>query len=754
MKKIFYIICFLLLFANLKAQEINLAGMVCDSSTRFPLSGCTIVMTGTGRTVVTDESGRFIFHGVTNANHHVVISAVGFRKTAVDLTCPGSAVILLSHKQTSLADVVVTAFSNNPYKSLMENDIEMRGVSNAQEVMRMVPGLFIGQHQGGGKAEQIFLRGFDADHGTDINVQVDGMPVNMVSHAHGQGYADSHFIIPETIERASFNKGPYEAQKGDFATAGYLEFHTWDAIRENMITMEGGQFGTFRGMVMLNLLGNRQKIEKRSWYAASEYSFTNSYFDHPEHFKRFNLFSKFSTELGSRNMLTISASTFWTSWYASGQIPERAIDSGLVDYFGALDPEEGGVSSRTNINIQLRTSFHNGDLLKNQVYYSNYHFDLHSNFGFFLTDTVNGDEIRQLESRNLAGYNGSYIHSLTLSQTHLTSEFGVNIRTDQTSHTALEHTVNRYTLLDMEKLGNITELGTGFYINETLRWNNKWHLNAGLRYDAFLYRYDNLLAADSTFKGPGIYKGKNQILSPKLSIYYQADAKTEFYVSMGKGFHTNDTRVAVAAGDGQTLPAAYAGDLGLIYKPFRNAFIQAAFWYIYLQQEFVYGGDGGTVDFSGKTKRYGIDLSCRYQWGKYIFFDLDMNLAHGRTVGVKKGEDYIPLAPVWSSTAGVNYRGSQGFNVSLRYRYLSERPANEDHSFVCQGYFVNDLVVNYRRKNLEYGLIVNNLFNVKWRETQFYTLTRFKNESHPVDGISFTPGTKFALRLAVRFFFN
>ena len=254
MQKLISFTLFFLLFTVLRGQDISLTGMVCDSSSRFPLSGATIVMTETNRTVVTDESGRFVFHGVANASHHVLISAVGFRKTTVDLSCLGSTVIPLCRRQTSLADVVVTAFSNNPYKSLMENDIEMRGVANAQEVMRMVPGLFIGQHQGGGKAEQIFLRGFDADHGTDINVQEDGMPVNMVSHAHGQGYADSHFIIPETIERASFNKGPYEAQKGDFATAGYLEFHTWDAIRENMITVEGGQFGTLRSMMMLNLL--------------------------------------------------------------------------------------------------------------------------------------------------------------------------------------------------------------------------------------------------------------------------------------------------------------------------------------------------------------------------------------------------------------------------------------------------------------------------------------------------------------------
>jgi outer membrane receptor for monomeric catechols len=316
------------------------------------------------------------------------------------------------------------------------------------------------------------------------------------------------------------------------------------------------------------------------------------------------------------------------------------------------------------------------------------------------------------------------------------------------------HTVDRYILLNQVKLGNITELGTGFFLNETLRLNEKWHLNAGIRDDAFSYRYENLFSGDTSVPGLGTYMKQNRIVSPKLSVYYQANSKTELYVSLGKGFHTNDARVVVAAPGGQTLPAAYATDLGIIYKPFRNVFLQSAFWYIYLQQEFVYGGDGGTIDFSGKTKRYGVDFSGRYQINSNFFLDLDMNFAHGRSVDAEKGQNYIPLAPVWSSTAGIRYSSKQGLNVSLRYRYLSRRPANADNSLVCQGYFVNDLVMNYRHRNLEYGLIVNNIFNVKWRETQFDTWTRLKNERAPVDGISFTPGTKLAVKLAVSFYFN
>jgi TonB dependent receptor/TonB-dependent Receptor Plug Domain/CarboxypepD_reg-like domain len=754
MRRLIFIFICLFIYSLSYSQQFSLSGIVSDSISRFPLAGATVVMAETNRSVMTDEEGKFIFRGLSGSVHRILISAVGFQRTSLDLSCTGTQTIPLCRKKTNLMDVVVTAFSNNPYKSLMENDIEIRGVANAQEVLRMVPGLFIGQHQGGGKAEQIFLRGFDADHGTDLNVQADGMPVNMVSHAHGQGYADSHFIIPETIEKASFNKGPYEAQKGDFATAGYLEFHTFDAIRENMVAIEAGEYSTYRVMTMMNLLPNDALSSHTSWYAASEYFFTNSYFDNPEHFKRFNLFTKFVSPLNAKNMLSVSLSTFWTSWYASGQIPERAVDSGIVGYFSALDPAEGGVTSRTNVNLQLRSSLRGGDFLKNQLYYSNYHFDLHSNFSFFMVDTLNGDEIRQREERNIAGYNGVYTHDLTWQGMQISSQAGVNIRMDWTKNTGLEHTLDRYVFLNQIKLGNITEFGTGFFLNETLRLNEKWHINAGVRFDAFSYQYDNLYSGDTTLPGLGFYRKQDRIASPKLSVYYQANTKTELYISLGKGFHTNDARVVVAASSGQTLPAAYASDLGFIYKPFRNVFLQSAFWYIYLQQEFVYGGDGGTIDFSGKTKRYGFDFSGRYQINSNFFMDLDINFAHGRSVDAKEGQNFIPLAPIWSSTAGIRYSGKTGLNLSLRYRYLSPRPANEDNSLVCQGYFVNDLVMNYRHKNLQYGLIVNNIFNVRWRETQFDTWTQLKGEKAPADGISFTPGTKLAVKLSMSFYFN
>lgn len=278
-------------------------------------------------------------------------------------------------------------------------------------------------------------------------------------------------------------------------------------------------------------------------------------------------------------------------------------------------------------------------------------------------------------------------------------------------------------------------------------------MNAGLRLDQFYYRYNNKLAADSTLKGIGIYAANNNAVSPKLNFYYQVNDKTQLYLLTGKGFHSNDTRVVVAQGGVQTLPAAYGADLGTVFKPAKNLLFNAALWYSYLQKEYVYAGDGGSIEFSGRTRRIGFDLSGRYQPFKSLYFDADVNYAHGRSLDDPAGANYIPLAPVWSSTGGITYIFKYGFNGSLRYRYLGDRAANADYSLIARGYFINDLVLNYTRPKYEIGLTINNLFNVKWKETQFETVTRLKNQA-PVDGIAFTAGTKLATLLHLSYFFK
>lgn len=744
----------LVIFSLQATAQSVIRGTVIDSATRLPVEGATVTLLPVQVSSVTNESGRFAFK-TTTGNVTIHVRTIGYAPQTFTLNdVKENGTLAIAQKQILLEDVLVTSNAGNQYKPISKTDIAMRGVNNSQEVLRIIPGIVIGQHQGGGKAEQIFLRGFDADHGTDFRMDVDGLPINMVSHAHGQGFADSHFIIPETIESVDFKKGLYTAGKGDFATTGFVDFNTKTYLPNNTIKLEGGMFNTYRALGMFNLLGKKEREKQQSWYVASEYRYSDAYFENPQHFKRFNLFTKYSGKISPKSVLTASATTFWSKWDASGQIPDRAVEKGIIGFYGALDPFEGGVTYRTNGNVQLLTSLANGDIIKNQLYYSNSHFDLHTNFTFFLEDSVNGDEIRQREARNLAGYNGTYNHVGYLGTMRLSTEAGLNIRFDKTKNSELSHTKDRYTTLEQLKLGDITELDIAPYVSETIAFNPHFSINAGLRFDQFYHQYNNKLASDSTLPGIGIYKASANTVSPKLNLYYHVNDRAQFYLTTGKGFHSNDTRAVVVQNGTAILPAAYGADLGTVFKPSKKVIVNAALWYIYLQQEFVYSGDGGFVEFSGKTKRYGFDFSGRYQPVHSLYFDVDVNYAHPRAVGEAKGQDYVPLAPTWTSTGGVTYTAKQGFNGSLRYRYVADRAGNEDYSLTASGYFIMDAVLDYTKPKYEIGLVINNVLNRKWKETQFDTETRLRNEPAPVNEICFTPGTPFAAKISIAYFFK
>ncbi len=349
----------------------------------------------------------------------------------------------------------------------------------------------------------------------------------------------------------------------------------------------------------------------------------------------------------------------------------------------------------------------------------------------------------------MIGYNGSYSHTGYMGNTRLTADAGLQLRGDMTGHSELSHTIDRYTLLNRVKLGNITEWSVSPYLSETVKFNEHFSVNAGLRFDRFFHRYRNTFAGDTTLPGLGVYKADAGTLSPKLNFYYHVTDAWQLYLTSGRGFHSNDTRAVVVQHGYDILPATWGSDLGSVFKPAKNIIIHAAVWYIYLQQEFVYGGDGGDVTFNGPTRRMGFDFSGRYQPVKSLYADFDLNYAHGRAIDDAKGQNYIPLAPVWTSSAGITYAAKKGFNGSFRYRFVGNRPANEAYSLTAKGYFITDAVVNYTKDRYELGLVVNNVFNTRWKETQFDTVTRLKGEAQPVDEICFTPGTPFAAKLSL-----
>jgi outer membrane cobalamin receptor len=749
---LFFSMGFLLFPLMTMAHEISIKGAVYDKEANTPLTGAHIVLEGTGKSATSDVFGTYSFADLAEGSYALKVSFIGYETIRITAVVKaGETTTVASYLPTArleLSEVTVNSPVQAPMNSISGVDIKLRPTRSAQDMLRMVPGLFIAQHAGGGKAEQIFLRGFDIDHGTDINLTVDGLPVNMVSHAHGQGYSDLHFLIPETVESIDFGKGPYYSNKGDFTTAGYAGFQTRNALKKSMFKLEGGQFDTYRAVAMLDVLGEKSKEQGQSAYIASEYLFTNGYFDSPQNFNRLNLFGKYNRYIDNNKILNVSLSTFNSKWDASGQIPQRAVDAGIIGRFGAIDNTEGGNTRRSNVNIQLTSILPGGAILKNQLYFTRYDFELYSNFTFFLNDSLNGDQIRQKENRNLTGYLGSYTQKSRLFNKDLITEAGIGLRYDEIQNNELSRTKSRRITTANLALGDIDQVNAHAYLDEKLMLSPKLTLNAGLRMDAFKFAYDNHL--DSTYNRQSVSK---TTFSPKLNLYYDATPGLRLFFNSGIGFHSNDARVVIEQSGREILPKAYGAEVGILAKPIDKLIIHSSLWRLDLDQEFVYVGDEGIVEPSGKTRRYGLDLSLRYQFTNWLFADADLNLTRPRALATPEGENYIPLAPMLTSIGGLSFRLTNGLNGSVRYRYLGDRPANEDNSVTAHGYLLADAVLNYTRPKYEIGFSVENITNTRWKEAQFETESRLKWEQEPVSEIHFTPGTPFFLKVSLSYFF-
>ena len=708
-------------------------GKVLDSDGN-PLENAYLVNTNSEGHAHTNEFGLFSLDK-TVLGDVIKITALGYKKSNFTIVSSDD-IIILEDDIFRLNEIVIQP-KLSAMNVISKIDLETTPVNSSQEILRKVPGLFIGQHAGGGKAEQIFLRGFDIDHGTDIAISVDGMPVNMVSHAHGQGYADLHFVIPETVEKIDFGKGTYYANKGDFATAGYVAFQTKDKIGKSSVGLEVGQFNTTRTVGLFNLLGNQKT---QSAYIATEYILADGPFDSPQNFNRINLLGKYSAILNDNSKFSISASRFSSKWDTSGQIPQRLIDNGTISRFGAVDDTEGGKTSRTNFNASLSKPIDENSFLKANAFYSNYEFELYSNFTFFLNDPINGDQIKQKENRYIYGINAELNQKTKLNDVDVLLQFGGGFRADATKDTELSHTLNRRTVLENIKLGDIDESNLFAYLNSEINFG-KLMINPALRLDYFKFNYQDKLTANYKTQSESKFK-----FSPKLNFIYSQNNNLQFFIKSGVGFHSNDTRVVVQNSGKQILPTAVGTDVGTIWKPFPKLILNAALWHLYLEQEFVFVGDAGIVEPSGQSRRMGAELGLRYQLNDWLYFDADANCTYARSIDESKGQDYIPLAPDFTATGGFSFQKINGFSGGIRSRYLKSRPANEDNSIVAKGYFVSDLNVNYQYKNVNFGIAVENIFNTEWNETQFATESRLQDETKSVEEIHLTPGTPFFMK--------
>lgn len=732
------ILVFLFFTLSLSAQNYSISGLVIDQNSCQPLYGVNISLVDVRQNAISNELGVFKFSKLNSGVYQLRVSYLGYTSSLVEIEAKKNldspVELKLKPKSIQLKDVDLKANSSIINASISLFDMSLQPVKSSQDILRIVPGLFIAQHAGGGKAEQIFLRGFDIDHGTDIALSLDGTPINMVSHAHGQGYSDLHFIIPETVEKVEFNKGPYSTEQGNFSTAGYASFQTKKSLKSNLIKLEGGQFGRLRTLAMINLL-DAKKQDNSKLYLATEYVRSDGYFESPQNFNRFNSFLKFQQRLNSKHLFEVSLSAFNSRWNASGQIPERAVQSGSISRFGAIDNTEGGKTQRFSINTKLLTQLDAKTNISNQLFVNQSNFKLLSNFTFFLENPILGDQITQLENRLTMGSNNSFTRKNSVSDFKGEFKTGVNIRRDLVNDSRLYRSSNQFGELDDLSRGDIAETNIQFYAQEEFQLSQRLSFLAGMRYDYFLFDYSDKLNNSNTFEAEGL-------ISPKFQIAYDLNENLNLYAKYGLGFHSNDSRLIGAQTNNKRLAQAQGFDLGTYWRPNEKVLLNMAFWNLDLNDELVYVGDEGIVEASGATRRIGLDFSLRYQAFKWLSGTIDANYAFARFRSSSKGENYIPLAPSFSSLGKLSFYKNK-FTASIQYRFIADRAANENNSLKAEGYFLTDLNLNYELGPIVFGISIENLMNTEWKEAQFETTSRLQNETQAITELHYTPGAPF-----------
>lgn len=638
----------------------------------------------------------------------------------------------------------VTAASN---REVRERDFELLPIiTDPGELLRVVPGLITLQHAGGGKADQYFLRGFDADHGTDVALFVDELPVNMRSHAHGQGYADLHFVIPETIESIGVFKGPYFAEFGDFANAGAIRLNTKDSISEGYVQTSGGLYAVdrFRPLARGLTLFSPVKSSVATSLGAFEILYDEGPFINENGLVRLNGFGKFKWKLTHDSTLEIWGSGFYSNWDASGQIPVRAVESGELDRFGSVDPTEGGDTQRYNLYIEYSKLIDEKSDFSSTFYFTRYKLDLFSNFTFFLNDPVNGDGIVQRDNRYMYGTDTRYNRFFSVfGRTHFIRG-GIQARADHNHLVFANQTQREQTTVINDT--DIFEVSFSPWLEADLTLNDWIRAVVGFRWDLFHYDVNDNLPSNelegNDTSGITSYKA-NLILSPVRN--------TDFYFNFGTGFHSNDARVA-ATGGSETLPRSIGFEIGSRTRLLDNRLdIAGAFWYLYLEDELVFVGDEGIFEPSGSTRRYGGEIEARVSlYDRWVFLHGDLNLVDAEfTDG---GE--VPLAPRITSRSGVVVRTPFNLEGALEVIYLGDRPAEETDTFQAEGFTRVDLTLNYRYGNLEFFTIVENLFNTDYREAQFFNPSRLPDEPEGVEDIHFVPGNPFTFRAGITYYLS
>jgi outer membrane receptor protein involved in Fe transport len=630
--------------------------------------------------------------------------------------------------------------------------LERRPMERPGEVLETVPGLMVTQHSGAGKANQFFLRGFNLDHGTDFAGSLLGVPLNFPSHAHGQGYLDLNFIIPELIERIEYHKGPYRADDGDFSTAGSAHIEYQRTLARPLAGVSAGQDGWRRG-----LLAGSPVFGSGNLLYALEWTRNNGPWVLPEDSGKLNGVLRYSQGTEA-NGWSLGMLSYRAKWDATDQVPLRAIQQGLITRFGNIDPTDGGKTARTIVAASWAHSHESGQT-RASAWWQRYRLNLFSNFTYF-TDPVNGDQFEQAERRNAWGGEASRSHFANWDGRASTTTFGVQARQDRVEPVGLYLTTARQRRTTVRE-DQVEQTSAALYAENSLQWTSRWRSIVGLRADS--YRFD---VASDTPANSG--RSSDSILSPKLAAVYTAAPKTELYANLGRGFHSNDARgsttrvnpdprdaaFGTAVGPVTPLVRSTGRELGLRIEPAPGWRSTLALWRLDIASELLFIGDAGTTEASRPSKRTGIEWTNFWTPVKGWVVDADFSVSRARFTDADPAGDRVPGSIERSVSLGLAYHGMVDRYAEVRVRYFGPRSLIEDDSVRSAASTVVNLRLGWKpQQQVALALDVINLFDRKVSDIDYYYESQLRGEPAPVADIHTHPATPRTLRVSAQYSF-
>jgi len=607
--------------------------------------------------------------------------------------------------------------------------IDDRPLLRPGEVLEYVPGMIVTQHSGAGKANQYFLRGFNLDHGTDFATTVAGMPVNFRTHAHGQGYTDLNFMIPELVARIDYYKGPYYAAQGDFATAGSADIHYADALPAKLAALGAGSYGYARALLAGSLVAGPGTL----LYGLEAFH-DDGPWEVPQDYRKANGVLRFTLPVGE-GRAGLTAMAYHGRWTATDQIAKRAVDEGLVGRFGSLNDSDGGDSSRASLAVDWKAPLAGGSL-QATLYGIRYDLDLYSDFTYYLDDPTNGDQFNQSDHRRVYGFNGSYARAASGFGKSMQNTLGWDLRRDDILPVALYSTVRRERISTTRE-DRVHETSYAAYAENSTEWTDTLRTVAGLRVDRFDFDVASNIPQNSG-------RASATLASPKLSVIATPWKTTELFANAGFGYHSNDARGVTSTVDPKTgepidkatpLARAKGAEIGVRTEAIARLQSSLSLWYLHLASELVFSGDEGTTEATRPSKRVGIEWSNRYAPASWLLVDLDAAWTRARFAADDPVGNYIPDALQGTIAAGATVHDVGPWTASLFVRYFSPRPLIEDNSVRANSTTLWNAQATWKydaRTRLRFDLF--NIFDTKADDITYYYTSRLPGE--PAEGVA------------------